>query len=232
RCNTQDVAGVKENYIHRRSPAIHQLSTAASTWPTPGGRGRSAAECRPPMGCMLFSGVIYPRVTLDTRTSLGRRRRRMRIAQASVAVTLCLLAASSPGLAQTPMPPPAAGSTQTSPAAARAVGHPLSLEEAIGIALETQPQIQARISDYMAAAHREDQASAPLLPQITGTYIAARTQSAVQSSRTTVDPRGVTVTTLRPFEENTSGRVSLSQVLFDFGKTFASPEAARRLAEQ
>jgi outer membrane protein len=156
----------------------------------------------------------------------------MRIAHASVVLTLCVLAASAPGQAQTPMPPPAPGSTQTSAAAARALDHPLSLEEAIGIALETQPQIQARISDYMAAAHRVDQAFAPLLPQLTGTYIAARTQGAMQSNRTTLDPRGVTVTSIRPFEENTSARVSLSQVLFDFGKTFASTDAARRLAEQ
>ena len=42
------------------------------------------------------------------------------------------------------------------PAAARVVGRVLSLEEAIEIALETQPLIQARISDYMAAAHRVD----------------------------------------------------------------------------
>jgi outer membrane protein TolC len=37
---------------------------------------------------------------------------------------------------------------------------------------------------------------------------------------------------IRPFEEGTSARISLSQVIFDFGKTFASTEAARRLAEQ
>jgi outer membrane protein len=158
----------------------------------------------------------------------------MRTAQASVVLTLCLLASSAPGQAQTQMPPPAPGSTQTSAAAARALGHPLSLEEAIGIALETQPQIQARISDYMAAAYRVDQAFAPLLPQLTGSYVAARTQSANSTVRGAVDPRtgSVTVTSIRPFEENTAARVSLSQVLFDFGKTFASTDAARRLAEQ
>jgi outer membrane protein TolC len=110
----------------------------------------------------------------------------------------------------------------------------LSLEEAIEIALETQPLIQARISDYMAAAHRVDQAFAPLLPQITGSWDVARTQTATGTARPSGDPRSsrVTNTMIRPFEEGTSARISLSQVIFDFGKTFASTEAARRLAEQ
>ena len=40
---------------------------------------------------MLFSGVIYALVTLNSRISLGRRRRRMRTAQASVVLTLFLM---------------------------------------------------------------------------------------------------------------------------------------------
>jgi outer membrane protein len=163
----------------------------------------------------------------------------MRIAPASVILALCVLAPSAPGRAQTPTPtPPPAGpatsSTQPPTAASRVVGRVLSLEEAIGIALETQPLIQARISDYMAAAHRVDQAFAPLLPQLTGSVVAARTQSAVLASSGVRDPRlsPAVNTSIRPFEEGTTARISLSQVLFDFGKTFASTEAARRLAEQ
>ena len=163
----------------------------------------------------------------------------MRIAPASVVLALCLLASSAAGQAppqpSTPAPssPPPAGTEALTPAG-RVVGRVLSPEEAIGIALETQPLIQARIADYMAAAHRVDQAFSPLLPQIGARVEAARTQSAGSSGRRAGDPRSnqVTVTSIRPFEEGTSARISLSQLLFDFGKTFASTEAARRLAEQ
>jgi outer membrane protein len=165
----------------------------------------------------------------------------MRIAQASLALGLCLLAFTAPGQAQTPpatpTPPPAgtpAPGTPPSP-----VGHALSLEEAIGIALQTQPLIQARLSDYLAAAHRVDQAFSPLLPQLTSSWTVARTQSAQQSSALRLGTGGVivsgtphTVTSIKEPEENTQAVVSLSQVLFDFGKTFASTDAARRLAEQ
>ena len=163
----------------------------------------------------------------------------MRIGPASVVLVLCLLASSAAGQTQTPTPTPPSeapppGSPSAPTAAARVVGRVLSPEEAIEIALETQPLIQARLSDYMAAAHRVDQAFAPLLPQITAGWTVARTQSAVGTTRGAGDPRSsrVTATSIRPFEEVTFARISLSQVLFDFGKTFASTEAARRLAEQ
>jgi outer membrane protein TolC len=159
----------------------------------------------------------------------------MRIARAPVVLTLCLLALSAPAHAQlVPAPaPPAPGSTQVPAAAAKVVGRVLSLEEAIAIALETQPQIQARISDYMAAAYRVDQALAPLLPQLTGSVTMARTQSAVRSDFPPGDPRrGLRTTYPVTSDDQTLARISLSQVLFDFGKTFASTEAARRLAEQ
>jgi outer membrane protein TolC len=93
----------------------------------------------------------------------------MRIAQASVALVLCLLASATAGRAQTPTPAPATpppDSAQTPATAANVVGRTLSLEEAIGIALGTQPLIQARLSDYLAATHRVDQAFSPLLPQL------------------------------------------------------------------
>ncbi len=164
----------------------------------------------------------------------------MRIAPASVVLALCLLASSATGQAQTQVPPPAPGSpppggTEMPTAAARVVGRVLTLEEAIGIALETQPLIQARLSDYMAASHRVDQAFAPLLPQLTGSWTAARTQNAERGQFPTGDPRrggAATRYTINPADEQTRARVTLSQVLFDFGKTFASTEAARRLAEQ
>jgi outer membrane protein TolC len=151
----------------------------------------------------------------------------MRIAPASVGLALCLLASSAAGQAppqpSTPAPsmaPPAG--TEASTPAGRVVGRVLSPEEAIGIALETQPLIQARIADYMAAAHRVDQAFAPLLPQVTARVETARTQAVGITGRPAITP----------YDDGTSARLSLSQLLFDFGKTFASTEAARRLAEQ
>jgi outer membrane protein TolC len=102
----------------------------------------------------------------------------------------------------------------------------LSVDDAVAIALETQPSIQARLSDYSAAAFRVDQALSPLLPQITATTTVARSQNAGVIGSQTTSSRAETTwnTTFSP-------RISLSQVLFDFGKTWASTEVARRLAE-
>jgi outer membrane protein TolC len=161
----------------------------------------------------------------------------MRTAQASLALVLCLLAlpaispAQTPPPALTPTPPPATTPTPAPPPSAPpsgpagVLGRELSLDEAISIALETQPQIQARLSDYLAAAHRVDQAFAPLLPQL----IASGTISKEQNVSTGTRP----TTIVTDFgDQGTRVGVTLSQVIFDFGKTFASTEAARRLAEQ
>jgi len=107
-------------------------------------------------------------------------------------------------------------------------GRVLTLDEAVAIALETQPQIQARLSDYAAARYRVDQALSPLLPQLTGSWTAARAQNVSVS-------RGITGTssprTVTSWSDTTVARISLSQLLFDFGKTLAATDAARRLAE-
>ena len=105
-------------------------------------------------------------------------------------------------------------------------GRVLSVDDAVAIALETQPTIQARLSDYAAAVYRVDQEFSRLLPQVTGSVTVARSQTVVGIGNGTVAGRSDTTwnTTLAP-------RVSLSQVLFDFGKTHASTEVARRLAE-
>jgi outer membrane protein TolC len=190
---------------------------------------------------MLFSGVLHAFPSLTMRCLIGRRRCSMSMARASVVLVLCLLATPPASHAQAPPPatPPSAPPPATTPASAgtpalqRVLGRALSLEEAVGIALETQPQIQARLADYMAAAHRVDQALAPLLPQLTASVAVARSQSAASTSRGLLDPRAgaVTRTSITPFSEQAQAVVSLSQVIFDFGKTFASTEGARRLAE-
>ena len=124
----------------------------------------------------------------------------------------------------TSAPPPTGG-----PVLSRVLGRALTQEEAVAIALETQPSIQARLSDYLAAAFRVDQALAPLLPQLTGTWSSQRDQNSFAGTTTT----GTTVPRpVQTWTTSTTARVSLSQVIFDFGKTFASTDAARRLAEQ
>ena len=139
------------------------------------------------------------------------------------------LPATPPGPRTTTTPPvvmttPPAGSPES-----RVFGRVLSVDDAVAIALETQPNIQARISDYIAAAFRVDQALSPLLPQITGTWTAARDQNVFGSGNSTT---GTTVTrTVTTWTTSTVARVSLSQLLFDFGKNLASTEVARKLAD-
>jgi outer membrane protein TolC len=136
-----------------------------------------------------------------------------------VLALLAVLCAAAAAFAQAP--------PQPSPLAGRVI----TVDEAITVALESQPNIQARLSDYEAARLRVDQALAPLLPQVTGTWTAARTQSAQSvSSRSLLggvgEPRTVT-----SWDTATVARISLSQLLFDFGKNFATVEAFRKSAE-
>jgi outer membrane protein len=126
-------------------------------------------------------------------------------------------------LAQTPAPPPTpAPPTAPTPLAGRApiAGRVLTLDECIAVALEAQPRIQATLHDYAAARYRVNQAFADFLPQLTGS--ATTTRSSV------VTAQGVTN---RQFADTFLAQVQLSQLLFDFGKTLAATEAARKLAE-
>jgi outer membrane protein len=133
--------------------------------------------------------------------------------------------APTPPVAPTPapaQPAPPANSPQ-----ARVFGRILSIDDAVAIALETQPSIQARLGDYAAAAFRVDQEFSRLLPQLSASWTAARSQNAGAVSGTSVTGDGD-----RTWSTTSSGpRISLSQVLFDFGKTWASTNVARRLAE-
>ena len=131
--------------------------------------------------------------------------------------------------AQYPTPAPAP-SPPVAPAAAppSVAGRVLTLEEAIAIALETQPQIQARLSDYAAAQFRVDQALSSLLPQLTGSWTAARAQNVAGSPGTGLTEVRRTTTF---WTDSTLARVSASQLLFDFGKTFARTDVAKKNAE-
>lgn len=138
-------------------------------------------------------------------------------------------AATPPAATTTPATPPATESG-TSNVMERVLAHPLSVDEAVAIALETQPVIQQRLADYQAAAHRVDQVFAALLPQLTTLVGAFRAQT-VNSTARDIRTNPTTLTTIRPFGETLTAGVTLSQKIFDFGKTSASTEAARRLAE-
>jgi outer membrane protein TolC len=105
----------------------------------------------------------------------------------------------------------------------------ITLDEAVVISLENQPQIRARLGEYAAAKYRVDQALSTLLPQLTGSVSTSRTESSVMSTSssgaTTITPFS------RQFGDTFSAQVQLSQLLFDFGKTAASTDAARKLSE-
>ena len=159
---------------------------------------------------------------------LGTHMRALLIIVALAAVVLD----AAIGLAQTPAPPesPAMQSQPSvpKPAPPSVVGRVLTLDEAVAIALDTQPNIQARLSDYAAAQFRGDQALSPLLPQIAGSWNAARAQNVSGSPGTRTTP--VTRTTLS-WTDTTLARITGSQLLFDFGKTMAATDVARRSAE-
>jgi len=153
---------------------------------------------------------------------------------------LALVALPSAGGAQTPAPatppPPAATPPAATPVSPRAplpappgirpfptpqelVGRELTLEEAVNIGLENAPLIIARIGDYVAAQQRVNQALAPLLPQLTGSGNYGRLRSIS------------TVTGAASYTDFGSASVTASQLLFDFGRTWAAKDVAKSSAE-
>ena len=112
------------------------------------------------------------------------------------------------------------------PTPTEAVDRELALEEAVSIALVTQPQIRARLEDYAAAQQRVNQALSTLLPQVSGFATAGRSQSPdVQLEG--VGGQRVTVTAI---QSNIQTGISASQLIFDFGKTWAATDAAKAVA--
>lgn len=105
-------------------------------------------------------------------------------------------------------------------------GRVLSLKEALDIALENQPSIQARLGDYAAARQRVDQAFSGLLPQIGGSWNALRDQSVSQLTNTFGRTR-----TIYSWTTTTTAKATASQLLFDFGKTFAATDREKANAE-
>src|SRR5438552_1125357 len=91
---------------------------------------------------------------------------------------------------------PTLAAAQTPPVTGRA----LTVDEAVAIALASQPEIKARVKDYEAARFKVDEALAALLPQVTGASTATKSQNViVQTSPQT----GVTsiFTSTREFQQ-------------------------------
>jgi outer membrane protein TolC len=105
---------------------------------------------------------------------------------------------------------------------------PITVDEAVAFALENQPNIRARLGDYAAAKYRVDQALAPLLPQLAGSVSTSRSQNTTLST----SGGGSAATQVnRDFHETLNAQITLSQLLFDFGKNAASVDASRKLSE-
>ncbi len=164
----------------------------------------------------------------------------MRMARPVVAGVLAILAGSvwtaavwaqaSMTLQASPPPAPLSPIGPSKAPPPELAGKTISLEEAVTIALQAQPQIQARLYDYAAARFRVDQAFSPFLPQLTGSLSTQWSSSTVLSTSPTTGAT-VPVSVSRSFEDTLIAQVALSQLLFDFGKTAASVDVARKLAE-
>src|SRR5262245_46566676 len=157
---------------------------------------------------------------------------------AAVVVVFLFIAFTSTASAQAP--PPAPPAPTPAPPSTQVAGRVLTLEECIAIALEAQPRIQATLADYAAARFRVNQAFSPLLPQISG--FAGASRSEAWTAQTTSLGRNVNTVNQQPgtfglslaskeMSDTLLAQVQFSQLLFDFGKTLAATEAARKLAE-
>jgi|HubBroStandDraft_6_1064221.scaffolds.fasta_scaffold32371_1 outer membrane protein len=142
----------------------------------------------------------------------------------STPMTLTTPAAPPPAAPAMPMPTraplPAPPGVRPFPTPQELVGRELGLEEAVNIALENAPKIVARIGDYVAAQQRVNQALAPLLPQLTaqGAYGRQRTLSSAGTGTAFYTDFG-------------AASATASQLLFDFGRTWAAKDVAKSNAQ-
>ena len=113
------------------------------------------------------------------------------------------------------------------------IGRELTLEEAVKIGLENAPKIVAAAGDYAASRQRVMEALSPLLPQLTGQWNGFQNQI-VSSTTGLLNPgaQGRVPTALVTTQAvTTTATVTASQLLFDFGKTWAATDAAKATAE-
>ena len=161
---------------------------------------------------------------------------------AAVAATVALGVLPGSVSAQAPPPQPPQPAPQQAPPAPAPTGPPaatapvLSLDEAVAISLEQQPLILQQLANYAAARYRVNQALSPLLPQLTGNVFATRSKSIIgnSTSQTLGSPiiiNNRAAVTNRDFGENFAAQVTMSQLLFDFGKSIAATDAAKKNAQ-
>ena len=149
------------------------------------------------------------------------------LAAFALAALLLPVSATAQPTAADPMAPrqplTAPGAIRAFPTPAEVSTRELSLAEAVRIALDNAPVIIQRFGEYAAAQQRIDQAFSAMLPQLSlfGQANRSDTNSRVfrgsgssTSSRTDTPAPG-------------SARLSLSQMLFDFGRTWAATDAAK-----
>ena len=151
-----------------------------------------------------------------------------------VGVVMVLLGAVLDAGAQTtpPATPPSSTAPAAEPAPPRNVlgQRPITVDEAVAFSLENQPNIRARLGDYAAAKFRVDQALAPLLPQLAASVTTSKSQTTVLTTSSILNTK-VATPTQRDFGDTFNMQMTLSQLLFDFGKNAASVDSARKLSE-
>jgi outer membrane protein len=103
----------------------------------------------------------------------------------------------------------------------------LTLADAVRIALDNAPVILQRFGEYAAAQQRIDQAFSAMMPQISLLGQAIRTDSYQRLFSSSGS--GVARNTETPTPA--SGRLSASQLLWDFGKTWAATDAAKATSD-
>jgi outer membrane protein len=138
--------------------------------------------------------------------------------------------AAKPKIDMLPVPP----GFRKFPTPEQTVGRLLSLEEAVAIALDNAPKILASVGDYVASVQRANAALSPLLPQVSGQWFGTdqQTVSSGPSPAGQGAPLSLTrnvTTTSRSL--STLASVTASQLLWDFGKTWAGRDAAKADAE-
>jgi outer membrane protein len=143
----------------------------------------------------------------------------------AAALLAILLSAAAPPAA----PPPASAA----PPPASVAGYALTLDEAIRIALANQPQLRQARASVEAADARADQALAPMLPQLTGSFAYQRLTSNF-STRPGSFPGGITEGRAPSSWATTnywSTGATLSQLVWDFGQAPGRWRAARASAD-
>src|SRR5262245_55637727 len=192
---------------------------------------RASTDCPPRARNRAFDAAWYSLVPMSRPRAVAA------FTPMAIFVFGVLTSAAS---AQTPTqtPPPAPAAPAPAPISTQVAGRVLTLEECIAIALEAQPRIQATLADYAAARFRVNQALSPLLPQISGLVSASRSEnwtagwtSTGRSVSNQSNSAHLFTLSSKSLNDSLLAQVLFSQLLFDFGKTLAATDAARKLAE-